>query len=170
MPLLPLIGAGSFYVSFLVDKFLFCNFYRTPPKYSDDIGARSTSLIGYGIILHIFMSCWILGNNQIFSGVPIVDNVPLFKDNSIVKTMVKTHIVPLEVVALLFLAGLIMRRSLKELLQTIGNFLKCLTCRSGSSVRELKKVMNTVQVGYSAARLRGVIKGLASYNILQNPK
>jgi hypothetical protein len=116
------------------------------------------------------MSCWILGNNQIFSGVPIVDNVPLFKDNSIVKTMVKTHIVPLEVVALLFLAGLIMRRSLKELLQTIGNFLKCLTCRSGSSVRELKKVMNTVQVGYSAARLRGVIKGLASYNILQNPK
>ena len=68
MPILPLIGAISFYVSYWVDKFLFCNFYRIPPKYSDKIGRKSTNLIAYGIFLHIFMSCWILGNHQIFSG------------------------------------------------------------------------------------------------------
>ena len=37
MPVLPFIGALSFYISFWVDKYLFCNFYRIPPKYSDDI-------------------------------------------------------------------------------------------------------------------------------------
>ena len=171
MPILPLIGAFSFFISYWVDKFLFCNFYRVPPKYSDDIGARSTSLIGYGILLHIVMSCWILGSNQIFSG------QQLFKDNqedvigsNTVSFMFKAHIIPLEVIAILFISGLIMRRSLMTFTGTLMKCLRCLICSSGSSVKKLKKMMNTVQVGYSAARARGVIKGLASYNFLQNPK
>lgn len=169
MPVLPWIGVLSFYITYWVDKFLFCNFYRTPPKYSDNIGARSTSLIGYGILLHIFMSCWVLGSNQIFSGRPIFNNETM-SQTYLIRFMLKTHIVPLECLAILFIAGLIMKRSLMTFTNTMSRLIRCLICSSGSNVKELKKVMNAVQVRYSAARTRGVIKGLASYNILQNPK
>lgn len=175
MPILPFIGAVSFYISFWVDKFLFCNFYRIPPKYSDDIGARSTSLIGYGILLHIFMSCWILGSNQVFTGQVAFGKQNIIIDtsntsNSITRVMLKEHIIPLEVIAILFVVGLIMKRSLMTFLKTSLKCLRCLTCMSGSSIIQLKKTLNTVQVAYSTARARGVIKGLATYNILQNPK
>ena len=172
MPVLPFIGAFSFYLSYWVDKFLFCNFYRIPPKYSDDIGSRSTSLIGYGIILHIFMSCWILGSDQIFSGEQVLNGNAFVVSNPITRIMLKRHIIPIEVLGVMFISGLVMRRSLMTFTQTLSKVLRCLTCRSvgSNNLKELKKVMNTVQVGYSAARLRGVIKGLASYNILQNPK
>jgi len=169
MPVLPFIGALSFYISFWVDKYLFCNFYRIPPKYSDDIGSRSTSLIGYGIILHIIMSCWILGSNQIFSGRLLYDG-DRFGDSYIVKFMMKRHIIPLECLGLIFIVGFIMRRSLMTFSKTLSKIVRCLICSSGTNIKELKRVMNAVQVRYSAARLRGVIKGLASYNILQNPK
>ena len=171
MPILPLIGAISFYVSYWVDKFLFCNFYRIPPKYSDDIGSRSSSLIGYGILLHIMMSCWILGSNQIFIGQNVFGNYS--NTYRWTKGMFKLHIIPLEVLGILFIIGLMIRRSLITFMNTIIKFLHCLTCGligSSNNIQRLQKTMNTVQVGYSAARARGVIKGLASYNILQNPK
>ncbi len=175
MPILPVIGALSFYISFWVDKFLFCNLYRIPPKYSDDIGARSTSLIGYGILLHIFMSCWILGSNQVFTGRiafgsrnNIID--PNKTNKNIARVMLKEHIIPLEVIAILFVVGLIMKGSLMTFFKTSMKCLRCLMCMSGSKISKLKKTLNTVQVAYSAAKARGVIKGLATYNILQNPK
>lgn len=167
MPVLPFIGAVSFYLSYWVDKFLFCNFYRVPPKYSDSIGSNSSSLIGYGIMLHIAMSCWILGSNQIFMGQNI------FKNSSFTyrwtHAMFKMHIIPLEVLGIVFVVGLFMRHSLVTFTSTFTKFLLCLTCSNGD-MRRLTKTMNTVQVDYGAARARGVIKGLASYNILQNPK
>jgi hypothetical protein len=172
MPVLPLIGALSFFVSYWVDKYLFCNFYRIPPKYSDDIGARSTSLIGYGILLHILMSCWILGSNQIFSGQQIFNGKQTgpVDNERVIKVMLKAHIVPLEVIAILFVAGLFMKESLMTFSKALLKILRCLICSSGGKVKKFKKAMNTVQVGYTAARKRGVIKGLASYNILQNTK
>jgi hypothetical protein len=154
------------------DKFLFCNFYRIPPKYSDAIGSRSTTLIGCSILFHIFMSCWILGNNQIFSGESIVNDFPIdiVPQLKLKDLMHKKHIIILEIIAAIFLIHILS----KELIQTFGTTLqrtlRCVLCMKGDKVKKLKAVMNTVQVTYSGARARGVIKGLASYNILQNPK
>ena len=71
MPLMPVFGAVSCYLSYWVDKFLFCNFYRTPPMYSDDMGKNCTSLLGYLVILHLGMSMWMMGNEEIFQGEPL---------------------------------------------------------------------------------------------------
>jgi hypothetical protein len=127
--------------------------------------------IGYSILFHIFMSCWILGNNQIFAGVSLsnhkVDVVERLKFTDII---LKRHIVILEIIAALFIANIVARKLTSAFGATIKKVLTCLLCGKGNKVKKLKALMNAVQVTYGGARARGVIKGLASYNILQNPK
>lgn len=56
---------------------------------------------------------------------------------------------------------------LTHLTTKIINFL---TCGGGADTDKLLSVMNTVQTQYTHALDRGLIKGLATYNVLQNPK
>ena len=173
MPILPIIGFISFYGSYWIDKYLFCNFYRIPPKYSDKIGSRSTSLIGYAIILHIIMSCWMLGTNQIFLGEYFSDRGAesvAVGDLTITDVVFKKHILILEAMGLFFITNSLLQNFLSTFVHAITKLTRCLVCSAGNKVQKLTKVMNTVQVSYSGARERGVIKGLASYNIMQNPR
>lgn len=163
MPVLTVIGAISFLITYWVDKFLFCNFYRIPPKYSDDIGSKSTRLIECSIILHIFMSTWILGNNYIFAGEKNSSEAEM-------NIILNKRVIPLESIALVLIGGHIAKHFFSGCGSTIMKCLRCMICSRGIEVKKLKSVMNTVRVNYSNARARGVIKGLASYNILQNPK
>jgi len=176
MPILPLIGAISFFISYWVDKFLFCNFYRTPLKYSDDIGQRSSRLIGFCILLHLIVSCWILGNGEIFVGRfigrrKVVDEVYKILHNiKITDILTKRHIVLLEMTLVAFLGGIILYLTTSRFRMTMKRLWMFLTCSSGDKVEKLRAVMNTVQIKYSNAHSQGIIKGLSSYNILKNPK
>jgi hypothetical protein len=176
MPILPLIGAFSFYISYWVDKFLFCNFYRTPPKYSNDIGQRSTQLIGLCILLHLIVSCWTLGNGEIFIGRfigkrKVTDEVyKLLHNIQISHVVTKRHIVILELVSLCFLGGIALYSTASRFRMAVKRIWMCLICSSGDKVGKLRAVMNTVQVRYSVAHHQGIIKGVSSYNILKNPK
>jgi hypothetical protein len=118
------------------------------------------------------MSCWILGDNQVFSGVSIMRNEEIDKVERLKFTdiLLKRHIVILEIVAAIFIVHIIMKKISVAFGTTIRNALRCLLCGKGNKVKKLKSVMNAVQVTYAGARTRGVIKGVASYNILQNPK
>lgn len=173
MPILPIIGFLSFFCSYWIDKYLFCNFYRIPPKYSDKIGSRSTSLIGYAIVLHILMSCWMLGNSQIFPGEYFSDRGAEsieVGDLTITDVVFKKHIMILIAIGIFFVMNSFLQRFLSTFVRALTKVTRCLFCSVGNKVQKLTKVMNTVQVSYSGARERGVIKGLASYNIMQNPK
>lgn len=173
MPILPIIGFLSFFCSYWIDKYLFCNFYRIPPKYSDKIGSRSTSLIGYAIVLHILMSCWMLGNSQIFPGEYFSDRGAEsieVGDLTITDVVFKKHIMILIAIGIFFVTNSFLQRFLSTFVHALTKVTRCLVCSIGNKVQKLTKVMNTVQVSYSGARERGVIKGLASYNIMQNPK
>ncbi len=118
------------------------------------------------------MSCWILGRNQIFTGKSISSASPNEFIGSLQLTdiMLKTHVVPLEVIALLFIGNHLVQHFFSSFGSTLAKIMRCLLCSKGNEVRKLQKVLNRVQVTYHGARARGVIKGLASYNILQNPK
>jgi len=118
------------------------------------------------------MSCWILGNNQIFSGESIVDNIPIdiVLQLKLKDIMLKKHIVILEIIAIVFLMNIVIKKLISTFGTTLQRIMRCICFRKGNKVKKLEAVMNTVQVTYSGARARGVIKGLASYNILQNPK
>jgi len=140
------------------------------------MGSRSTMFIGYSIVLHLFMSCWILGNNQIFSGESMLESVNVDAVDDAVanlkfkEIMYKKHIVILEIVAVIFLAHALIKRLMDACGSTVRKMMRCIFCSKGNEVKKLEAVMNTVQITYTGARARGVIKGLASYNILQNPK
>ena len=201
MPLMPLIGAISFYVSYWVDKYLFCNFYRIPPMYSDKMGKRSTKLIGFAVVIHLVMSLWMMGNKLIFRSEPYFGSVadgigssgddgastddifatkqgPTFHFYStpgvmkyrMLNGLNQTHLLPLELLLVGFLLYNIIGRLSGSWKHQIAKILKCLTCRTGITKSKLVSRMNTVQVDYKSAKKRGVIKGLASYNIFQNPK
>ncbi|KAL9185465.1 hypothetical protein ACHAXT_003242 [Thalassiosira profunda] len=175
MPLMPIFGAVSCYLSYWVDKFLFCNFYRTPPMYSDEMGKRCTSLLGYLVILHMGMSLWMMGCEEIFEGEPLSGQayptgVKQGTPSSLGQKLAKKHLFPIEVALVIFTAWLLLSRVSSSFLKKFCGCLRCLTCSKGNKLKSLKNNMNTVQVDYSSARDREIIKGLSSYNILQNPK
>ena len=152
IPILPLLGTVSFYATYWVDKFLFCNFYRTPPMYGDTLGKTSTRVIGLGIIVHLTMSLWILGSGQIVKFENIYElNILVFLLGGFILSMIAIFI-------------------LSHSGNQVKKIIQCLTCSRGSTANKLMKKMNTIQVDYSSAKNRGIIKGLPSYNILQNPK
>lgn len=160
-----------------IDKYLFCNFYRIPPRYSFKMGSRSSTLIGFAVIAHLTISCLVLGNNQVFVGESIRDSINESISNTIIHTdlklsdmLMKKHIVLLEIVAFMFILNFLVRHTLSTFGSTIQKVVRCIICRKADEVRRLEAVMNAVQVTYKAARTRGVIKGVSSYNILQNPR
>jgi multisubunit Na+/H+ antiporter MnhB subunit len=178
MPIMPLFGAVSCYISYWVDKYLFCNFYRTPPMYSDDMGKTSTKLLGYLVVVHLVMSMWMMGCEEIFIGESISEDAPFSTTlndvgnttSSVLDKLRKKHLVPLLATLLAFLAGQLLSNVSSAFLRRVCGCLRCLTCTKSSKVKHLTSSMNTVQVDYSSARDREIIKGLATYNILQNPK
>jgi len=181
MPIMPLIGAASFYMSYWVDKFLFCNFYRIPPRYADNMGKTSTNLVGFAVLVHLVMSLWILGNGRIFESASFVEGtkgvatVPPSSsshndDTSFASNISQRHLLPLEITLLLFITFNVVTRMLRRSGTQVLKILKCLTCRRENVRKKMMSMLNTVQIDYSRAVDRGVIKGLASFNILQNPK
>jgi len=175
MPLMPIFGAVSCFLSYWVDKFLFCNFYQTPPMYSDEMGKKGTSLLGYLVILHIGMSLWMMGCEEIFQGEPLSgqqypDDWRKGTSSTFRQKLFKKHLFPIEMTLIIFVAGMLLSRVSSTFLRKVCGCLQCLTCSTGNKLKGLKNNMNTVQVNYSSARDREIIKGLSSYNILQNPK
>mmetsp|Transcript_2880 Transcript_2880/g.4113 ORF Transcript_2880/g.4113 Transcript_2880/m.4113 type:complete len:1141 (+) Transcript_2880:236-3658(+) len=175
MPIMPAIGALSFYVSYWVDKFLFCNYYCIPPRYSDEMGKTCTKLIGCCVVLHLTMSLWMMGNGTIFHGESVSSTSNNAEeedyDNVSIRGALSTrHGLILFVLMVLFVGGNVYSRVLSSSGEKVMKCLRCLVCSSGSKARRLTAMMSIVQVSYSNARQRGIIKGLATYNILQNPK
>lgn len=97
-------------------------------------------------------------------------NVDAVTNLKIKEIIFKKHIVILEIIAAIFLAHALIKKLMDTFGTTVRKIMRCIFCSKGNEVKKLEAVMNTVQITYSGARARGVIKGLASYNILQNPK
>eukprot|EP00956_Cyclotella_meneghiniana_P038376 scaffold153312_cov24-Cyclotella_meneghiniana.AAC.1 len=140
------------------------------------MGKKSTKLLGYLVIVHLVMSMWMMGCEEIFVGEPNSDNDPYsttFEEvgqTSFLDKLSKKHLVPLKVTLVMFIIGQLLSNISSAFLRRIFGCLRCLTCARSSKVKHLTSSMNTVQVDYSSARDREIIKGLATYNILQNPK
>jgi hypothetical protein len=66
MPIMYVMGAIGFLVSYWVDKIVFIRLYRTPPDYDISIGTGATQLLPYALLLHLMIAGWVYGNEQIF--------------------------------------------------------------------------------------------------------
>ena len=173
IPLMLWLGFFSFFVNYWVDKYLFCNFYRIPPAYSEKIGRQSTKLVGYSILIHLIISIYSLGNKAIFE--TEMKTIPLsaFQDVNPLKlhdNLQQRHIIPLAALLISIVVLSFVNSRTKQFTSLTKTFINVVTCGAGSETDALLSVMNTVQTSFSRAKQRGLIKGLNSYNILRNPK
>lgn len=178
MPILPLIAIFNFYTTYWVDKFLFLNYYRSPPRYKTNIGRSATALIPYAIVLHLVVSIWMLGNKDIFHAgsedVPIGSFIESWNLINIHAKVTQRHTYPLFILLVIVVIGLLLSQIAEQIFAFFSSFVKtcCGTCMIKSSLyQEMEQYMfNTITIPYGRAVRRGIIKGLANYNILQNPK
>lgn len=117
-----------------------------------------------------------MGCEEIFQGEPLSgeqypeDLRKGIRASTFEEKLFKKHLFPIEMALFIYVAAMLLSNASSSFLRKVFGCLQCLTCRKGGKLKTLKNNMNTVQVNYSSARDRDIIKGLSSYNILQNPK
>ena len=178
MPILPFIAMFNFYTTYWVDKFLFLNYYRSPPRYKTNIGRSATALIPYALVLHLVASIWMLGNKEIFHApseeVPVGSFIESWNLLNIHEKVTQKHTYPLFVLLIIILVGLLLAQLAEQIFTGVSSMVKtcCGSCMAKSEFyKEMEQYLfNTITIPYGRAVRRGIIKGLTNYNILQNPK
>ena len=178
MPILPIIAMFNFYTTYWVDKFLFLNYYRSPPRYKTNIGRSATALIPYCLALHLVSSIYMLGNKEIFhakSGeVPVGSTIEQWNYLNVYDKVSQKHTYPLFVLLVIILVGLLLSQVAEQLFVFVSSIIKACfgSCMAKSQFyQEMEQYLfHTITIPYSRAVRRGIIKGLTNYNILQNPK
>ena len=69
LPFMMPLACIAFLVAFTADKFLFCMFYRLPPKETDDTNVvmmKVVSLLPYAAMLRLAFACWMLSSRGVF--------------------------------------------------------------------------------------------------------
>jgi len=183
MPLMPFIGMLSFFVQYWVDKFMFCNYYRTPPRYSDNIGNASSNLIGFAVVVHLICSIWALGSGNIFQR-NLLDFSDAFSQTKegiegsynssdwakLPPFVRQRHVIVLELILITYILVGLLNVISSHWYENLKKFCRCILCMRGSKDEKLFSQMNLVPITYTKAIKKGSIKGQPTYNILQNPK
>ena len=142
-------------LQYWVDKWLFMRYYKIPPKFNLSIHNRAMQIMPYALYLHILMSLWfyttpelypvvIVGTSNSYSQVKVYDRI--FSDNGFVYLLI------LIIVVVYFL--------FQETILT-------LVCRRCCN----RKIdLDLPDEGFSKAKEKIDITGIATYDIYENPK
>lgn len=192
MPALYIIGGANFLVFYIVEKFLFIKYYQNPPRFNTRMNKTVADLIPLAVFLHLGMAVWMLSNKQFFSNsLPttssdsevLSDATNAINLKSVNEKISQSHTFPLFVFALTL--GIIiafqgfMEGPFRILFKiTKGFFIKpeyeseegtcgCLSIQEKQFESLVKQRVQLVT--FRNAMKRNLMKGLATYNILQNP-
>jgi hypothetical protein len=180
IPLLYFIAAANFYVNFWIDKYIFVTLCKEPKPYNAHMGKEATMLIPIGVAFHLAMSVWMLSNKEIFSS-DVNEQVSLLtkseQQSSVVnELLVKItfkQTVPLFALFCVILGVFLLYHVLKRvrsLLDVIYLF-----CVGDSEVKNKIEILQYIREKgvvetFSGLVYAGKMKGLTTYNILQNPE
>lgn len=177
MPLLNWIAATNFLVYYFVDKYLFINLYQIPHRFTTKIGREATKLIPLGLAVHCAMGVWVYSNQEIFSDERTENSV--FQEGSsylgpeITEKLQYKQVLPLLVLFLVIAAYFILNMGSKYLRRSLRQVKTYLAGDKKGRMEIQEKLRQArsygAQVLFKKAVKRNIIKGLASYNILQNP-
>ena len=70
IPLLYLVAAITFFLSYWFDKLLILRFYKSPPKHTKDLASATSSLMQYSLLFHFVLGTYMYFNSSILSGDP----------------------------------------------------------------------------------------------------
>ena len=177
MPVLLLFGMVNFYVSYWIDKFFFVRYYRTPPRYSAYLARYATYLLPFAIAFHLAVAIWVYGASAAFVSTELAsglqNKVSVYDQLGINNILSQKYIIPLVYLFCIVLLGICLRFLWDRFYNGINTVLRGLFGSYFSQnkyIEELNRYVNaTIQVTYSRAVRRGIIKGLKNYNMLENP-
>lgn len=179
MPILAVIAVIDFAVTYWIDKYLFLRFYRSPPRFRNKIGKMATTLIPYIVIAHLLVSIWSLGNDRLFQSERNINHQVnnygnQYNTYQLGSKVTERHIFPLFVLLILVVIGVLFGSVLEDISSGILAVMKKLfgnVLTESDFYHDIEKFATSgIDVPYSKAVRRGIIRGLATYNILQNPK
>lgn len=165
IPLLYIIAAGNFFMYYCVEKFLFINMYKVPPHFNSFIGRRATTMIPYAVILHLAMSIWVLSNPELFDNSGSATSPAAVVKNSIPQYSIRDQMFGSNTFPLLVMLCAIV---LYEFVRIVLTTTKCQN-ETTDQVDRRKSAKAQYFVNYTRAVQRNLIKGLSTYNVLQNP-
>ena len=67
MPLLYVLMAINFTVTFWIDKWLILRFYKTPTNFNGESILYSVGLMEYGIVFHFILGWFLMSNHKILT-------------------------------------------------------------------------------------------------------
>ena len=132
------------------------------------------------LLVHLATSIWMLGNRAIFSSAinekgnalvskayQPIDDLDLM--SAIANKITQKHVLPLTILFALLTLFWLVSVTLRDVTKALGAAINFLTCGGARETEEALDVLNEFEVDYSVACDRGIIKGIPSYNILENP-
>eukprot|EP01038_Epipyxis_sp_PR26KG_P011622 gene11622-15564_t len=177
IPVLYMVAAGNFLLFYFVEKYLFIRLYRTPPLFNSRIGRRSSSLILFAIMIHLCVAIWVLTNSEIFYSPHVDRNYTndgyKFFGNTIGSRITTAYTLPLFLLLCIVCVGLIGHFLVRRTWDGYDKLITALCgyrCAKDSESKDIQGTGAKGIVTFSRALQRNLIKGLATYNILQNPK
>ena len=178
IPLLYVVAAVNFYVAYVADKYLFIHLCREPVPYSAEMGKEVTRLIPIGIALHLAMSVWMLSNKEIFSSDTNQQISRYARTNNSVLRAIVDKITYKQTVPLFLLCCILIilyicfyfYKNIRQYCRLCWQFLV-----GNVAVKEKIEVLQYVRNEGVLETFSGLVytnkmKGLTSYNILQNPE
>lgn len=188
IPILPMFGLANFFIAYFADKFFFINLYRTPPRYNTELNKSATRLIPVALWLHIIFAIWTLSNDEIFQSNITPNELTNAGSKGLSRTgelkWLATYLwdictldstLPLFILLIILSLSLIAEAVVEATYGSVGQVVLSIfgnVCSQWHYMSQMKAYYvqkGQKQLTYSRAVQRGLIKGLASYNILQNP-
>lgn len=192
IPVLNVIAFFSFFFTYFVEKFLFLNYYRTPPRYNTAISQEATRMIPWIVVAHLMMSIWTLSIDGIFaltasSNTNITSSAEVAaasKSNSFVANLITTvtteQIFPIFMLLVVVMVALVLEWLSEHFFGSVSEAFVAVfgnVCSKWGYMAEIRKYNELKKsnakaknaITYTRAVQRGIFKGLSTYNILQNP-
>jgi len=174
IPILVPIVCVSSLVTFWFDKYMFQNFYKTPPNFSHAISFSASELLIFGVILHLLCGVAMFSNDLIFTSKTfategaVAEYTADYEDETVYQKVTQNHVVVLTILLLCVTALVLVKILLGKSFKLTVVVYKFLCCKAGAAA-DASKSTNATAVSYSNALRRGLIRGLPSYNVLLNP-
>ena len=173
IPILVPIVCVSSIVTYWFDKFMFQNFYKTPPNFSNTISFSASNLLIFGVILHLVCGVSMFSNELIFSSETfstegsVAEYTQKYEDTTVFQRTTQNHVVVLTILLVSITALVITKMILGNSFSLLNCLYKFVCCKASSVSGH--NAGNVNAVSYSDALRRGLIRGLPSYNVLLNP-
>lgn len=191
IPILYPIAAANFLFFYFSEKYFFIHMYKIPPHFATLVGRRVAGLIPLGILIHLAMSIWVLSNNTLFkdsNSASSTSTIAVDDDDTngsagliqsgVFGTVIQDKITgyatfPLFMCFCTVIGAHLLYYYYKYSKRTIDKMYDFFFGFCSAKYREQmiarRKKKPLANVSFTRAVQRNLIKGLASYNILQNP-